>query len=166
MRRNYVLAGAIAIAGVLAVGVPVVGAAASTSTAATDSGARTITCTEKTYNQTPTQASGFTFAYVNCPRPFGPGVSSGTYTATVNAQTGTVTEEGTYKHWYDTGTVHGTYILRGPDTSAATLKGTFTDMGGTGAFKETKGTGTLTCSTTNGGATTTCTSVFPETGPR
>jgi hypothetical protein len=161
MRRKYVIAGAIAIAGVLAVGVPVVGAAAGT--AATSSGATTITCTYKVYNQTPTQLSGFTFAYINCPQPFGPGVESATFTATVNAQTGAVTEEGTYKHWYDTGTVHGTYSLRGQDTSVATFKGTFTDMGGTGAFKETKGTGTLTCSTTNAGVTLACTSVFPET---
>jgi hypothetical protein len=159
MRRKYVLAGAIATAGVLAVGVPV----AAASTAATSSKATTITCTYKDYNQTPTQLSGFTFAYINCPQPFGPGVESSTYTATVNTQTGTLTEEGTYKHWYDTGTVHGTYSLRGPDTSTATLTGTFTDMGGTGAFKETKGPGTLTCSTTNAGATSTCTSVFPGT---
>ena len=64
MRRKSLFAGAIAIAGVLAVGVPVVDAAAST--AATSPGATTITCTFKNYSQTPKQLSGFSFAYVSC----------------------------------------------------------------------------------------------------
>ena len=59
MRRKSLLAGAIAIVGVLAVGVPVVGAAASTT--ATSSRATKITCTFKNYNQTPKQLSGFSF---------------------------------------------------------------------------------------------------------
>jgi hypothetical protein len=160
MRRKSLLAGAIAIVGVLAVGVPVVGAAASTT--ATSSGATKITCTFKIYNQTPTQLSGFAFGYVNCSKPFGTGVQSSTYRATVNAKTGATTNKGAYKNWFDTGTTHGTFSLRGQYTSptAATFKGTFTITGGTGAFKATKATGTLTCSTTNAGATTTCTSVL------
>jgi len=161
MRRKSLRAGAIAIAGVLAIGMPVVGAAAST--AATSSGA-TITCTFQNYNPTPTQSSGVTFGYIGCPEPFGPGVQAGTYSATVNATTGAVTQEGTYTNWYATGTTHGTYSLIGQHTSAtaATSKGTVTDTGGTGAFQGIKETGTLTCSTTNGGATTTCTTVFPK----
>jgi hypothetical protein len=55
------------------------------------------------------QLSGFTFAYISCPEPFGPGVQAGTYSATVNATTGTVTQEGTYTNWYATGTTHGTF---------------------------------------------------------
>ena len=161
MRSKSLLAGAIAIVGVLAVGVPVVGAAAST--AATGSGAAKTTCTFKNYNQTPTKLSGFSFGYANCQKPFGNGVQSATYTATVNTKTGAATSTGSYQNWFDTGTLYGTYSLRGQYTSAtaATFKGTFTITGGTGAFKVTKKTtGTLTCSTTNADATSTCTSVL------
>jgi hypothetical protein len=159
MRRRSLLACAIAAVGVLAVGVPVVGAA--TSIAATSSGASTITCTFKNYSQTPKQLSGFSFGYISCPQPFGPGVQSATYSATVNSKTGAATLKGTYKNWFDTGTVYGTYSLRGQYTSptAATYKGTFTITGGTGAYKGAKATGPLTCSTANAGATSSCTSV-------
>jgi hypothetical protein len=159
MGRKSLLACAIAVAGVLAVGVPVVGAAASTS--ASSSGATKITCTFRNYNQTPTKLSGFSFGYISCPQPFGPGVQSATYTATVNTTTGAATLKGAYKNWFDTGTVYGTYSLRGQYTSAtaATYKGTFTIKGGTGTYKGAKTTGALTCSTTNAGATSTCTSV-------
>ena len=158
MRRKSLLAATIAIAGVLAVGVPVAGAAAST--AATSSGATKITCTYKIYNQTPTQLSGFSFGYIRCPQPFGRGVQSATFSATV-AKTGAATEKGTYKNWFDAGTLYGTYSLRGQYTSAtaATFKGTFTISGGTGAYQGAKATGLLTCGTTNAGATSTCTSV-------
>ena len=90
-------------------------------------------------------------------------MQSATYSGTVNAKTGAATLKGSYTNWFDAGTVYGTYSLRGQYTSAtaATFKGKFTESGGTGAYKGAKGTGTLTCSTTNAGATSTCTSVFP-----
>jgi len=161
MRSKSLLAGAIAIVGALAVGVPVIGAAAST--AATSSAAATTTCTFKNYNQTPKKLSGFTFGYINCPKPLGNGVQSATYTATVNTKTGAATSKGSYQNWFGTGTLYGTYSLSGQYTSAtaATFKGTFTITGGTGAFNATKKTtGTLTCNTTNADATSTCTSVL------
>jgi hypothetical protein len=161
MRSKSLLAGATAVVGSLALGVPVVGAAAST--AATSSAAAKTTCTYKINNQTPTKLSGFSFGYVNCPEPFGNGVQSATYTATLNTKTGAATTKGSYRNWFDTGTLYGTYSLRGQYTSAtrATFKGTFTITGGTGAFKAAKkATGTLTCSTTNADATSTCTSVL------
>ena len=159
MRRKSLLAGATAIAGVLAVGAPVAGAAANA--AATGPAATKITCTYKNYDQTPKQLTGFSFGYISCPKPFGPGVQSATYRATVNAKTGAATEKGSFKNWFDAGTVQGTYSLRGQYTSptAATFNGTFTITTGTGAYKGTKATGALTCSTTNAGATSTCTSV-------
>jgi hypothetical protein len=161
MRSKSVLAGTIAIVGMLAVAVPVV--SATTSMAATSSAAVKTTCTFRNYNQTPTKLSGFSFGYVNCQKPFGNGVQSATYSATVNTKTGAATTKGSYKNWFDTGTLYGTYSLRGQYTSAtaATFKGTFTITGGTGAFKATKkATGTLTCSTTDADATSTCTSVL------
>ncbi len=161
MRSRSLLAGAIAIVGLLTLGVPAVGAAAST--AVTSSAAATTTCTFKNYNQTPKKLSGFSFGYVNCQKPFGNGVQSTTYTATLNTKTGAATSKGSYQNWFGTGTLYGTYSLGGQYTSATagTFKGTFTISGGTGAFKATKkATGTLTCSTTNADATSTCTSVL------
>jgi len=160
MRRKSLLAGAIAAAGVLAVSAPVIDAAAST--AAASPGAAKTTCTFRIYSQTPTRLSGFAFGYVKCSDPFGNGVQSSTYRATVNAKTGAATNEGSYKNWFDAGTVYGSFSLRGRYTSpaAATFRGTFTITGGTGAFRGAKAEGTLTCSTANGGATSTCTSVL------
>ena len=109
MRNKSLLAGAIAIVGVLAVGLPVVGAAAST--AATSSGATKITCAFKIYNQTPTKLSGFSFAYINCQKPFGNGVQSATYSATLNTETGAATNKGADKNWFDAGTTYGTFSL-------------------------------------------------------
>ena len=163
MPRKYLLAGAIAVVGVLAVGVPIAGAAEGTAT--TRPGARTITCSIMTYNQTPNQLSGFTFGYISCPKPFGNGVQSGTYSVTVTA-TGAVIQKGTFTSWFDTGTTHGTYSLIGRYTSAtaATFKGTATDTGGTGAFRRINATGPLTCSTTDAGAASTCTRVATLSG--
>jgi len=160
MRRKSLLAGAIAAAGMLAVSAPVTDAAAST--AAASPGAATTTCTFTIHNQTPTRLSGFAFGYVKCPGPFGNGVQSSTYRATINAKTGAATNDGLYTNWFDAGTVYGSFSLRGRYTSrtAATLKGTFTITGGTGAFRGAKAEGTLTCGTANAGATSTCTSVL------
>ena len=179
MRSKSLLAGAVAIAacagvaacssssGTASPAATKSASAAALPTAATSSGATKITCTLKIYNQTPTKLSGFTFAYINCPQPFGNGVQSSTYSATVNTATGAATNKGADKNWFDAGTTHGTFSLSGQYTSptAATFEGTVTFTGGTGAFKATKGTGTLTCSTTNAGATSTCTSVLQGTGP-
>ena len=141
MRRKSLLAGAIAIVGVLAVGVPIVDAAAST--AATSSGATNTTCTFKIYNQTPTQLSGFAFGYVNCSEPFGRGVQSSTYRATVNAKTGAATNKGSYKNWFDDGTVHGTFSLRGQYTSptAAMVQGHVYDYRRNGCVQGSEGQG-------------------------
>ncbi len=157
MRRKSLLAGAIAIVGMLTVGLPV-------STATTSSAATTNTCTFKNYDPTPNQPTGFTVGSVSCPQPFGPGVQLATYSTTVTA-TGALTQEGTYTNSYATGTTHGTYSLTGQFTSAtaATLKGTVTETGGTGAFQGIKATGTLTCSTTDAFAFTTCTAVLTVT---
>ena len=178
MRSKSLLGGAVAIAafagvaacssssGTASPAATKSGSAAALPTAATSSGATKITCTFKIYSQTPTKLSGFAFGYVNCPQPFGNGVQSSTYSATVNAATGAATNKGAYKNWFDAGTTQGTFSLSGQFTSpaAATFEGTFTVTGGTGAFKATKGTGTLTCSTTNADATSTCTSVLQGTG--
>jgi len=153
MRKLIPIATVIAIVGALAADV-------AASTAATKAPTK-ITCTFRNYSQTPQQLSGFSFGYIRCPQPFGRGVQSATYSATVNATTGAATLKGTFRNWFGVGTVYGTYNLRGQYTSAtaATYRGTFTIRGGTGAYKGSKATGPLTCSTTDAGATSSCTSV-------
>ena len=116
----------------------------------------------KLYDQTPTRLSGFSFGFIKCSAPFGNGVQSSTYHATVNPKTGAATNRGSYKNWFDTGTAFGTFSLTGRYTSptTATFRGTVTVAGGTGAFAGETGVGKLTCRTTNAGATSTCTAVF------
>jgi len=158
MRPRSLIVATIAVAGVLA--------GATASTAATSSRAEParpeIICTLKLYNQTPTKLAGFSFGFIHCSKPFGTGVQSSTYTATVNPRTSAATDQGRYTNWFDDGTVSGTFRLTGQYTSptGATFKGTVTAAGGTGAFTSAKGTGTLTCRTANAGATFSCTAVL------
>ena len=59
------------------------------------------------------------------------------------------------------GTTYGTYKVAGtiPTTGTITVKGTAKTLGGTGAFKGTKLSGTLTCTTKDGGQHDSCTAV-------
>ena len=114
--------------------------------------------TATNYNPTPSNLSGIYFVVDRCPKPFGNGVESGTYTSTVNMTTGAGTIKGTFTRWFLTGTDHGRYSGKLQFTSAtdATSKIAITVTGGTGAFTGVKGTGPESCSTTNAFATQTC----------
>jgi hypothetical protein len=153
MRRLIPLATVIAIAGALAGGV-------AASTAATK--AKKITCNTTEYNPAPSQLSGVIVGFTSCSKPFGKGVVSATYSATVNMTTGAGTSHGTFTKWLLTGTAHGRYSGKFQFTSNtdATYKNAITVSGGTGAFKGVKGKGTESCSTTNGAATLTCKEVL------
>lgn len=97
------------------------------------------------------------FGFARCPAPFGKGVQYNTYTVTPSSPTsGSVA--GTFKNYYNTGTAHGTFALTFSATSPAnvTYTGTVTYTGGTGAFGRVKGTGTITCTTADGGAHKSC----------
>jgi hypothetical protein len=157
MRKLIPLATVIAIAGALAAGV----AASTAATAATK-----ITCGWKSYNPTPTQASGFVIGFTRCSRPLGNGVISATYSSAFNSTTGAGTANGKWTKWLLNGTVHGLYSQTFQFTSNddATYQSTITWTGGTGAFRGVKGTGTESCATTDGGATETCTAVDEVTG--
>ncbi len=48
----------------------------------------------------PTKLSGFSFGFIKCSAPFGNGVQSSTYHATVNPKTGAATDRGSYKNWF------------------------------------------------------------------
>ena len=157
MRKLIPLATVIAIAGALTAGV-VASTAATTATK--------ITCNTTEYNPTPTQASGVVVGFTSCSKPLGEGVVSASYSSTFNSTTGAGTAEGPFTKWLLNGTVHGRYnqTFQFTSDSDATYKSTVTVLGGTGAFKGVKGKGPESCSTTNGGATLTCTEVLELTG--
>lgn len=101
--------------------------------------------------------SGSHFGFARCPAPFGKGVQYNTYTVTPSSPTsGSIA--GKFKNYYNTGTAHGTFALTFSATSPAnvTYTGTVTYTGGTGAFTHIKGSGTVTCTTTDGGAHKSC----------
>ena len=69
------------------------------------------------------------------------------------------TATATFKNYYNHGTTRGTVALTITPTSPTniTYTGTITYTGGTGKFARVKGGGTITCTTTDGGAHKSCT---------
>ncbi len=116
-----------------------------------------VKCSAKYTSLTPGKLKGEDVGMPSCGAPYGKGIQWIVYTETLSA-TGTVSAHGTYKAWFDLGTVRGTYKMAGKLKGAtATLKGTNTVLGGTGAYHGAKGTGTLSCTTKDAGATFSCT---------
>jgi hypothetical protein len=107
----------------------------------------------------PAASKGHDFGIVTCPKPYGQGVQSDSFTVTPNAPPTTGKVKGPYKWFFDEGTVHGPYHLTYSVISptAVTYTGTAQIAGGTGAFKHTKGSVKLNCSSNDGGIHTTCT---------
>ena len=64
---------------------------------------------------------------------------------------------GRYQQWFNAGSVYGEYTLTAQDTGPpsttsftnASYRGTISVTNGTGLFRRTAGTGTLTCTTTD-----------------
>ena len=157
MRKLIPLASVIAMIGGLYAGVaPSSGASTATR----------ITCNSAEYNPTPTQLSGVVFQFTNCSEPFGHGVVSASYSSTFNPSTSGGTDQGRWRKWFLTGTVHGRYTGNYQFTSNTdeTVKNTITVLGGTGAFTGVEGKGSESCTSTNAGATFTCTEVLDVTG--
>ncbi len=159
MRKLIPLSTVIAIAEALAAG----GAA---STAAANATTTKITCKSTEYNPTPLQLSGVVVGFIKCAQPLGKGVISATYSATFDPTTGAGTATGRWTKWFLDGTVHGRYTQTFQFTcnTDATYTRRITWTGGTGAYTGVKGTASDHCSTTNGGATLTCTAAGEVTG--
>ena len=152
MRRRFFTGAGLAV-GMGAV-VVMVGAGGAMATPA----ARTtkVHCTSKTYNVSSPSISGTTFAALKCSKPFGAGVQQGTFAESIAGTQISVT--GKFKNFYDNGTNHGSYKLSGTVASGTiTATGSVKVTGGTGAYKNMKGTGTLKCTTTDAGKTYSCT---------
>ena len=151
MRRTKYLATALVAATAMAL-LPGGAAAAAKSTKA-----KTFRCALELIAQGKPNPSGSHFGFARCPAPFGKGVQYNTYTVTPSSPTsGSIA--GKFKNYYNTGTARGTFALTFSATSPAnvTYTGTVTYTGGTGALRHVKGTGTVACTTTDGGANKSC----------
>jgi hypothetical protein len=125
---------------------------------------KTIKCTLQAWNVTYPKLTGMDFGNLTCGGKVGNGVQRDTYNETLTPPN-KATAAGTFKQFFNTGTVHGTYSVSGTLTgTSGTFSGTAKVAGGTGAFKNAAGKGTLKCTTNDGGKTITCTSVAKVTG--
>ncbi len=109
--------------------------------------------------------SGIHFGFATCPKPFGKGLHHNSYTVTPTGQgQGTVTAH--FKNYYNLGTARGKAAMTFAATSPMniTYRGTVTYTGGTGRFRHVKGSGTIECTTTDGGAHKSCTVTSKLTG--
>jgi hypothetical protein len=150
MRRSAAITTALAAAAAVAL---LPGGAA----AAVSAKAKKFHCGLELIAQGKPNPSGSHFGFARCPAPFGKGLHYNTYTVTPSSPTSGAIA-GKFKNYYNTGTAHGTFALTFSATSPAnvTYTGTVTYGGGTGAFAHVKGTGTITCTTADGGAHKSC----------
>lgn len=151
MRRGAIMAAAaVAGVGVLAVELGTAGAAKTRT--------RTVSCTLALTAQNPPEAPrGSKFGFVRCTRPLGNGVQYDQYTVTPSSQT-TGTVSGPFKHYFNTGTVRGTYKLTYTATgSTINYTGRAIYRRGTGRFRRARGSGVLTCTSSDSGLHTACT---------
>jgi hypothetical protein len=112
-------------------------------------------------DQTSGKTTGYDYGADKCSAPYGTGLIFITYKQAVSG-TG-VTSAGTFKSYFNRGTIHGTYALAGtlPTTGGTiTASGTAKILGGTGAFTGTRAKGKMTCSTNDAGAHYTCVVTF------
>ncbi len=115
-----------------------------------------ISCTATAYNVDYPKLSGVAFGQLNCTKPFGAGVQQAHNTTSITGST--VTVIASFKNYFDNGTDSGKLKLSGPVApGAVTVKGTATVTGGTGAYKHIKGTGPITCTSTDASKTFRCT---------
>jgi len=148
-RRRYI---ATALAAATAVALLPGGAVAAKSTKA-----KKFRCSLELIAQGKPNPSLTHFGFPSCQAPLGKGLHQSTITVTPASPTsGSIA--GRFKNYYNTGTLRGTVAMTFSATSPAniTYTGTVTYTRGTGAFSHVKGNGTITCTTTDGGAHKSC----------
>jgi len=130
----------------------------ATSSAAAPAKVSKLTCSLNLNAQGQPNPSGIHLGFASCPRPFGKGLHHNSYTVTPTSP-GQGTIAGRFKNYYDRGTAKGTFKLTFAATSPMniTYTGTVAYTAGTGAFRRVKGTGTIRCTTSDGGAHKACT---------
>jgi hypothetical protein len=122
----------------------------------------TVKCMSKWTNQTPGKFHGYSFGLNSCGTPLGNGLQYASYKFTVNAfGSVAIPGPGTFKDYYDAGTTHGSYQFDNgfnPRTDRSfMLRGSVKVLGGTGAYKNAAGSGTITCRTRDLGNHLRCT---------
>lgn len=125
--------------------------------------AKAVTCAAKTSiviaggetQVLPPAQQGGEYGIVRCARMLGSGVQADTFTVPASGDT-----LAKFAMYFGTGMVKGTYDLTPQSTGLNFLKtdwtGTMRILGGTGAYKGVKGTGTMVCRSVDG-IHTTCT---------
>jgi hypothetical protein len=153
VQRTARITSAVVTAAVLAI-------APATGAAAKKKPATAFSCTLELFAQGAPDPSGIQFGFATCPSPFGKGVHYSAYTVTPPGPGGPGKVSGTFKNHYDSGTTHGTFALTfTPPASPGniTYTGTVTYTGGTAKFRHVAGSGTIECTTSDGGAHKACT---------
>lgn len=136
------------------------GLAATPLGAASAQGAKVtkLDCTLALNAQGAPNPSGIHLGFATCPRPFGKGLHHNAYTVTPTGP-GQGHVAATFKNFYNHGTARGraTMTFTASSPTNITYKGTVTYTGGTGKFRRVRGSGTIECTTTDGGAHKSCT---------
>jgi hypothetical protein len=122
----------------------------------------TVKCLSKWTNQTPGKFRGYSLGFNSCGTPLGSGLQYASYKLTVNAfGSVAIFDPGTFTDYYDAGTTHGSYQFDNtfnPKTDRSfMLRGSVKVLGGTGAYRNGAGSGTITCSTRDLGNHLRCT---------
>jgi hypothetical protein len=130
---------------------------ASAGATAKPAKATKLNCTLELYAQGAPNPSGIHFGVPTCPAPFGKGLHYNSYTVTLTSP-GHGTIASRFRNYYADGTVRGTAAMTFVASSPTNISysGTVTYTGGTAAFRHAKGTGTINCTTTDGGAHKAC----------
>jgi hypothetical protein len=130
-----------------------------TATAAAAGSATKVTCTLQLQTLAAPGASGEDFGTVDCGHVFGKGVQHDPLVTVTPASATTGTATGSFKEFFDAGTIHGTFNLTYTVTppTAVAYSGTAKISGGTGAYKHVKGSAKVVCSSSDAGTHTTCT---------
>ena len=114
-----------------------------------------VRCAAKAYNVAYPQLSGRALSVLRCSKPFGVGMQEAKNKTVVVGST--VHVSGVFTNFFDDGTEHGKVRLSGTLGSGPIMvSGRVTVKGGTGAYKHIRGTGKVTCTTTDAGKTYDC----------
>jgi hypothetical protein len=140
-----------------AAAVPVAVCVMATATAEGTGSPTKVTCTRHLQTVSPT--TGENFGTVSCGRVFGNGVQhTPSVTVTPTSQS-TATGSGSFKRFFDAGTIRGTFKITSTATPAGvvTYVGSAKISGGTGAYAHARGTAKLACESQDRGLHATCT---------
>ncbi len=150
MRRTSIVTTTLLAGAALAAGV--------TSGASAKKGTTELSCTLALVTQSQPNPSSTHLGTAECPAPFGSGTHFSAFTvAPTGPGTGTVTATftNTYARGSASGTAQMTFTVTSPGN--VTYSGTVTYTGGTRKFKHVAGSGTIECTSTDGGAHKSCT---------